>query len=160
MKLQEILQRMRPVWIAARHVAFWTKWAFCVLFVIPGVMLCGVLALYSHFSFATIPRDIYGAVANAQHRPAAPAGFLNVEQCEDPKTGEGAKPQSRVLCKTWGVAQRSIDSLAKDTEEKLWEFYLFAVFMGCGLVMVFGAFESSRNRFRAQTRETRHLAVR
>ncbi|MGF6726791.1 hypothetical protein P3T43_006183 [Paraburkholderia sp. GAS41] len=158
--MQGILQRGLPAWRAARHVAFWAKWAFYVIFVIPSVVFCAVLAYTSYFSFATIPREIFQYASEAAQRPAAPPGYLMVRSCEDPKpvlTGSVALPST--TCKTWGLEKRSIDSLARSVQQQLWELYLMTVFMSVGAVFGFGTFSSSRSRFKASSAAYRTAAA-
>jgi hypothetical protein len=153
-------QRVLPAWLIARHVAFWAKWAFYVFFAIPSVVFCAVLAYTSYFSFATIPREIFQYASEAAQRPAAPPGYLMVRRCEDAKrepTGAVAPPSA--TCKTWGLEQRSIESMASAVQQQLWEMYLMTVFMSVGAVFGFGTFSSSRSRFKASSAVYRTAAA-
>jgi hypothetical protein len=160
MNHQAILQRVLPVWLVARHVAFWAKWAFYVFFAIPSMVFCTVLAYTSYFSFATIPREVFQYASEVAQRPAAPPGYLTVRHCEDPEqAATGIRRKPFAICKTWGLEKRSIDSLANEAQQQLWEMYLMTVFMSVGAVFFLGIFSSSRSRFRASSAGYRTAAV-
>ncbi|WP_244106502.1 hypothetical protein [Paraburkholderia phenazinium] len=160
MNRQAIAQRVLPVWLATRHVAFWAKWAFYVFFAIPSVVFCAVLAYCSYFSFATIPREVFQYASEVAQRPAAPPGYLTVRHCEDPKPAATVlRRKPFAVCKTWGLEKRSIESMASEVEQQLWEMYLTTVLMSIGCVLGLGIFYSSRSRFKASTAGYRNAAV-
>ncbi len=75
MNSQAALPKLSAAWTLFRHIAFWGGWAFRVLVVVPSVAFCLLLAVYSDFSFSTIPRELLQAVADATKYPAAPAPY-------------------------------------------------------------------------------------
>lgn len=150
MNQEAMVTQLYAAWTIVRHVAFWAKWAFYVLFAWPSVALCAALALYSGFSFSTIPRELYQYAADATKQPAAPDGYLTVQTCKDPKPDTSSvKIEAPVMCKNLGFVQEPIDALAKEAGRYLWLAYAVVVFIGAFLASMFGLFESSRRAFKA-----------
>lgn len=151
MEQQAMLNQVYAAWTAFRRVAFWLRWAFLVLFVVPSVMLCGVLAVGSGFSFSGVPRMILQDIAETARYPAAPDGMLTVQVCKDPAVrsvdGKPLPPMPPVVCKSYGYEQRSIEAMAQEHGRYLWGLYFLAVLVGCVSAWMLGSFQRSRRSF-------------
>lgn len=117
---------------------FVCKLAFYIFFAIPSMILGGVLALYSNFSFETIPREVLQFAARTATNPPAQPGSLTIEVCKDkvPDHALRASP----ICETKGFEQQPIDALATELGNRLWWSYAVVVSLLAGLAMVFGPF--------------------
>ena len=131
----------------ARHVVFWSKWAFYVLVVMPSVMLCAALAFYSDFSFSAIPNELLQYTSERAAYPAARDGYLTVRACQDPVASATAGTLP-VLCKTFGFEQRAISSMAAEAGQLLRQTYFFLVLVGAAMAYALGLFARSRRAFR------------
>jgi hypothetical protein len=153
---QAMLTQLYSAWTVFRRLAFWVRWAFYMLFVVPSVMLCAALAVYSQWSFSAIPREVLQYAADATKYPAAPDGFLSVQTCTDakPAVAPGALTPPTV-CKTHGMEQRSINGMAKEAGRFLWLAYVVAVFTACFGASMLGMFERSRRAFLASILSTK-----
>lgn len=151
MEQQAMLNQAYVAWTVVRRISFWMWWAIVVLFVIPSVMACAVLAIGSSFSFASIPRIILQDEAETARYPAAPAGMLKVRVCKDPVAtrayDKSLPPLPSVVCETYGYEHRSIEAIAQQASHLLWLGYVFAVITGCVFVWVTGALELSHRAF-------------
>lgn len=143
-------QPMRAPLERARYLAtealFVAKWAFYIFFAIPSVILCGALALYSNFSFQTIPREILEFAAQTANNPPAQPGSLSIQVCQD-KTPNHALPASPI-CQSKGFEQRPIAALARDLGERLWLFYAIVVTVAGVLAIGLGLFDRDRAALR------------
>ena len=141
---------MRAPLERARYLAtetlFVAKWAFYILVVTPSVMLCGVLALYSNFSFQTIPREVLEFAAQTASYPPAPIGSISIRACKD-KVPDHALPASPV-CQSKGFEQQPIAALARDLGERLWWAYTIVVSVPAALVIGLGLFGRDRAALR------------
>ncbi|WP_321874480.1 hypothetical protein [Burkholderia ubonensis] len=153
-----MLEQLYVAWTELRNVAFWLRWVFVVLFVMPSVTFCFVLALYSDWSFSSIPREVLQFAADTAKYPVASDGFVSVQTCTAWKAIDGTPitasaatgvPPVPAICKTHGVEQRPIDALASDIGRNLWFGYAVAVVFWFGLFVVFGVMSSSRRAFLA-----------
>lgn len=122
----------------ASHTVFVGKWAFYIFFVFPSLILCGALALYSNFSFQTIPREILEFAAQTANNPPAQPGSLSIQVCQD-KIPDHALPASPI-CQSKGFEQRPIAALARDLGERLWLFYAIVVTVAGALAIALGLF--------------------
>lgn len=122
---------------------FVAKLAFYVFFVIPSMILGGVLALYSNFSFETIPREVLQFAAQTATNPPARPGSLSIEVCKD-KVPAHALPASPI-CQSKSFEQRPIEALATELGNRLWWSYAIVVFLSLGLAMVLGPFRRDRD---------------
>ncbi|CAE6842162.1 hypothetical protein [Paraburkholderia aspalathi] len=162
MNQQAMLTQLYAAWTVVRHLAFWAKWAFYTLFAAPSVMLCAALALYSGFSFSTIPREFYQYAADIAKYPAAQDGYLTVQTCNDLQANQlasakesGATLPPAAICKTFGFSERPIEKLTLEASKYLWFGYVIAVFITAFLASMLGLFESSRRAFLASAGGTR-----
>ncbi len=130
----------------ASHTLFVAKWAFYIFFVCPSVSLCTALALYSNFSFQTIPREILEFAAQTANNPPAQPGSLLIQVCKD-KIPDHALPASPI-CQTKGFEQRPIAALARDLGERLWLFYAIVVTVAGTLAIGLGLFDRDRAALR------------
>lgn len=147
---EKMLDRAYSVWVVFRHIGFWLRWVFLVLFVGPSVMFCAALALYSDFSFSRIPQDILQFAAESTKYPVAQDGFLSVQACLDPKPAEtSASLPKPVSCQKRGIQQRSIAAMAQESGRMFELLYAVAVVLTLGLILMFDAFGSSRRTFSA-----------
>ncbi|MBF5008581.1 hypothetical protein [Burkholderia pseudomultivorans] len=124
------------------------KWAFYVFFVIPSVIVGGVLALYSNFSFQTIPREVLQFAAQTAANPPAQQGSLWIQVCKD-KVPDHALPPSPI-CKSKRLEQRPIEALAREVGERLLWAYAVVVALAAGLAIVFGPFLNAHRGRRRQ----------
>jgi len=160
MNKEAMLTQFYSVWTVVRHIAFWVKWAFYVFFAVPSVVLCLALAAYSGFSFSTIPRDFYQYAAELAKYPAAADGYLTVEVCKDPTPTDSASlPKPTPICKTHGLEQKPIESLAQDTARTLGAAYLLVVFLGAASASMLGLFGSSRRTLLASIGVLRSMSA-
>ncbi|KVS70132.1 hypothetical protein [Burkholderia cepacia] len=130
----------------ARYTLFVAKWAFYIFFVCPSVSLCSALALYSNFSFQTIPREILEFAAQTANNPPAQPGSLSIQVCQD-KIPARALPASPI-CQSKGLEQRPIEALARDLSERLWLFYAIVVTVAGALAIGLGLFDRDRAALR------------
>ncbi|WP_240674659.1 hypothetical protein [Burkholderia stabilis] len=143
-------QSLRAPLERARYLAtetlFVAKWAFYIFFAIPSVILCGALALYSNFSFQTIPREILEFGAQTASYPPAPIGSISIQVCKD-KAPDHALPPSPI-CQSNAIEHRPIEALVRDLGERLWWAYTIAVSVPAVLVIVLGLFGRDRAALR------------
>ncbi|WP_249189042.1 hypothetical protein [Burkholderia cenocepacia] len=143
-------QPMRVPLDRARHLAsyilFVGKWAFYIFFVCPSVSLCAALALYSNFSFQTIPREVLEFAAQTANNPPAQPGSLSIQVCQD-KVPNRALPASPI-CQSKGIVQRPIAALARDLGERLWLAYAIVVSVPAALAIGLGLFGRDRASLR------------
>lgn len=156
MKSQATLPKLSSVFTLFGHIVFWGSWAFRLLIVVPSVAFCLVLALYSDFSFTTIPRELLQYGADAAKYPAAPAGYMTVRTCKDTTSAVKGLPPPQALCKTFAFEQKSIDASAHDAGVNLATMYCVFVLMGVGWVLMIGSFTNSRRTFRASLQKAGH----
>lgn len=145
---------LSAAWTVIRHIAFWGGWAFRMLVVVPSVAFCLLLAVYSDFSFSTIPHEVLQRIADTARYPAAPDGYVTVRTCKDskPAVKDLAPP---VACKTFGFEQQSITDSAHAAGQNLATMYCIFVLLGFGWVLMVGSFTSSRHAFRASLQKSR-----
>ncbi|RQU83890.1 hypothetical protein [Burkholderia cenocepacia] len=153
-----ILAQLYIAWTECRNVMFWLRWAFIFLFVMPSVTFCFLLAMYSDWSFSTVPREVIQFAADTAKYPAASDGFVSVQSCTAWKAFDGTPisasaatgvPPVPAICKTFGVEQRAIDGLARDIGRNLWFGYAVAVVFWFGIFVMFGVVARSRRAFLA-----------
>ncbi|AIO71826.1 hypothetical protein KTE49_13780 [Burkholderia multivorans] len=132
------------------HALFAGKWAFYVFFVLPSVIIGGVLALYSNFSFGTIPREVLQFAAQTATNPAAPPGSLSIQVCKD-KIPDHALRTSPI-CQSKGFEQRPIVALAREVGERLSWAYATVVIFSAGLAVGLGFFGRDRAALRRRLR--------
>lgn len=145
---------LSAAWTVFRHIAFWGGWAFRMLIVVPSVAFCLLLAVYSDFSFSTIPQEVLQRIADTAKYPAAPDGYVTMRTCKDskPAVKDLAPP---VACKTFGFEQQSIAESALAAGQNLATMYCIFVLLGFGWVLMVGSFTSSRHAFRASLQKGR-----
>ncbi|WP_321820790.1 MULTISPECIES: hypothetical protein [unclassified Burkholderia] len=141
------------------------KWVFIVAFVVPSVVCCLALAVYSGFSFQTIPTQVLELAADASQRPA-PAGTLSVYTCMDAASesaasdGAGALPRASAPCKLMGWTHASIDEMAHRAAGLLWLLYLTVVTLTWMIVEATGPFDRSLARLLAKLAEQKRRWLR
>ncbi|MBN3780510.1 hypothetical protein G3O06_23635 [Burkholderia sp. Ac-20345] len=160
-KQKAMLSQLYVAWTEFRNAMFWLRWVAIVLFVLPSVTFCFGLAVYSDWSFASIPREILQFAAETAKHPAAADGYVWIDQCVDqPDVPHGPMPQvsPRAVCNMFAVQQRSIDAVARDDGRLLSGMYALCVFTWTCVLAVFGVFASSRRTFLAsiQTQPARN----
>ncbi|WP_249354831.1 hypothetical protein [Ralstonia sp. 3PA37C10] len=149
---------LSAAWTVIRHIAFWGGWAFRMLIVVPSVAFCLLLAVYSDFSFSTIPQEVLQRIADTAKYPAAPDGYVTMRTCKDSKPAvKDLAPQ--VACKTFGFEQQSIAESALAAGQNLATMYCIFVLLGFGWVLTVGSFTSSRHAFRASLQKGRQAKV-
>lgn len=150
---QKMLDQVYVMRTELRRFFFWVRWAILVLFVVPSVIFCALLAAYSDFSFARIPQEILQFTADTTKYPVAQDGYLSVQTCLDPKpaevSGSNPVPRPTPVCQKFGVKQESIAAMAKQTGDFLWTGYCLAVGFAVFLIWFFGIFTKSRRAFLA-----------
>ncbi|TDA45610.1 hypothetical protein EVG18_20680 [Burkholderia pyrrocinia] len=125
---------------------FVAKWAFYIFFAIPSVILCGALALYSNFSFQTIPREILEFGAQTASYPPAPIGSIAIKVCKDNAPGRARPPSP--ICQSNAIEHRPIEALARDLGERLSWAYAIVVMLSAGLAIGLGLFGRDRAALR------------
>ncbi|WP_323122498.1 hypothetical protein [Burkholderia alba] len=148
MSNQSIRAPLDPAHYLASQTLFVGKWAFYIFFVFPSVILCGALALYSNFSFQTIPREVLEFAAQTANNPPAQPGSLSIQVCKD-KIPDHALPASPI-CQSKGFEQRPIAALARDLGERLWWAYAIVVSVPAALAIGLGVFGRDRAALRRQ----------
>ncbi|MGC8213210.1 hypothetical protein [Ralstonia pseudosolanacearum] len=158
MNSQVTRPNLSATWTLFRHIAFWGDWAFRMLVVVPSVAFCLLLAVYSDFSFSTIPHEVLQRVADTAKYPAAPDGYVTVRTCKDTRvaTKDLSPPPA---CKAFGFEQQSIADSALAAGQNLATMYCIFVLLGFGWVLMVGSFTSSRRAFRASLQKGRQAKV-
>jgi hypothetical protein len=149
---QKMLDQVYVMWTEMRRFFFWLRWAFLVLFAAPSVIFCAALAIYSDFSFASIPQEVLQFAADTTKYPAARDGYLSVQACLDdptPLPASGTRPLRPTPCQRFGIKQESITSMAKQASGYLWNGYVVAVSFAVFLFGFSGLFANSRRAFLA-----------
>lgn len=159
MNSQAIRPNLSAAWTLFHHIAFWSDWTFRMLVVVPSVAFCLLLAVYSDFSFSTIPHEVLQRVADSARYPAAPDGYVTVQTCKEiaPVVKDLLPPAA--LCKTFGFEQKSIDASALELGRNLATVYCIFVVLGFGWVLMVGSFTSSRRAFRASLQKVSQAKV-
>lgn len=155
MNSQATLAKLSAAWTLFRHIAFWGGWVFRLLVVVPSVAFCLLLAVYSDFSFSTIPRELLQTIADGAKYPAAPAGYVTVRTCKDTTSAVKDLPPPQALCKTFGFEQKSIDASAREAGMNLALVYSIFVLLGWGWYLFSGSFNDSQRTFRASLQKIR-----
>lgn len=152
--MDNLMQSGQPslTWVIFRHVAFWARWALLVLFIVPSVLFCTVLAIYSNWSFASVPREILQYAADTAKYPAAPNGYLTAQACADTRLDTIDTTARTPLvsgCNHFVLKQVSIEESAQRTGGMIWAWYILAVLAGAIYVNWTGLLTKRRGAFLA-----------